>query len=126
MNRPQQRTDIYACTEHQRQFNSHDAYLEHRVLEHDDRPIGGPSDIDADTREISGRAEGDGDGLGNDADDPLAGLESAKSQQSDEPGERIIANAQVEDEPARLEDVDPVQREVHRPPTSTDGNPNSR
>lgn len=126
MNRSEQGAATYTCTEHQQQFDTHDAYLQHRVLEHDDRPIGGPNDIDADTREVVGRAEGDGHGLGNDADDPLAGLESAKSQQSDDPDERIIGNAQVEDEPARLEDLDPLQREVHRPPTPTDGNPNSR
>jgi len=126
LNRASQTRETYACAEHQQQFDTHDAYLQHRVLEHDDRPIGGPNDLDADTREITGRAEGDGHGLGNHEDDPLAGLESAKSQQSAEPDQRIIGNSQVEDEPARLEDVDPVQREVHRPPTSTDGNPNSR
>lgn len=124
MNRQEQ--GAYTCTEHQERFDSHDAYLQHRVIMHDDRPIGGPDDTDADTREILGQREGGTSGLGNDRDDPLAGFESAKSQQSDEPGERIISQSQVEDAPAPLEDIDPLQREVHRPPTSTDGNPNSR
>ncbi|MGE3961056.1 MAG: hypothetical protein AB7F65_05180 [Dehalococcoidia bacterium] len=107
------RDEGYHCAEHGRSFLTQDAYLAHRVEDHLDVP----ADADADTAEIRGQRDVQKDG---ETDvDPLAGVESAKSEQSDQagdPDQRIVSSGQTEDHPARLEHDDPARRDVHRPP----------